>query len=424
MAGGTEGLSDVREKARALSRSAGGPVLSIHVLEQPEALAQHFAEWADLASAAIEPNPFYEPWLVIPALKLFDAGDLLFVLVFGYQPGDPPGPTVLCGFFPLARRRGVSGLPVKMLGLWRHDYCFLCTPLLRSGWERETLSAFFDWLEDDPRSCGLMEFGLVNGEGPFHHLLVDFFNERTKLTFTSYCYTRAFFQPRGDPEAYLRAALAAKRRHELRRQERLLSELGGIEYVEVQPGPEMQAWIENFMRLEASGWKAQHGTAFASQPSHRAFFEEIAARAVDCGRLMMLELRCGGRPIASKCNFITPPGSFAFKIGFDAEYYRFSPGVMLELENMRRVVARPDLQWMDSCAAANHFMLNRLWTERRSIQTVVMATGRRPGELVVSMLPAARWLKRKVRRTEPEAHLCRHPPGGSEAGSGATPARP
>jgi hypothetical protein len=43
-------------------------------------------------------------------------------------------------------------------------------------------------------------------------------------------------------------------------------------------------------------------------------------------------------------------------------------------------------------------MINRLYTSRRVIQTVVIAAGRNPGGLIVSILPLLRWLNRLLRR--------------------------
>src|SRR3546814_19977739 len=61
-------------------------------------------------------------------------------------------------------------------------------------------------------------------------------------------------------------------------------------------------------------------------------------------------------------------GGFSFKIAFDETMSRFSPGVLIEIDNLRRVLNRDDLDWMDRCAAADHPMIHRLWGERR--QTV------------------------------------------------------
>ena len=113
---------------------------------------------------------------------------------------------------------------------------------------------------------------------------------------------------------------------------------------------------------------------------------------------MILASRVAGRPVAMKCNFLAGRGSFAFKIAFDEDYAHFSPGMLLEIENIRRLHATADIGWMDSCAVPDHFMINRLWPDRRIIQTVLVSTGKRPGELVVSAMPLLRWLKRLFAR--------------------------
>jgi hypothetical protein len=42
-------------------------------------------------------------------------------------------------------------------------------------------------------------------------------------------------------------------------------------------------------------------------------------------------------------------------------------------------------------------MINRLWLDRRIIETVIVATGRGAGEFWVSAIPLLRWLARKAR---------------------------
>ena len=110
---------------------------------------------------------------------------------------------------------------------------------------------------------------------------------------------------------------------------------------------------------------------------------------------MMLAIHLDGRAIAQKCNFLAGDGAFAFKIAYDERYADFSPGVLLELENIRRIHASQAIRWMDSCAAPNHFMINRLWTERRIVQTLVVPARKGWGEFLVSVMPLLRWFKRK-----------------------------
>jgi CelD/BcsL family acetyltransferase involved in cellulose biosynthesis len=117
----------------------------------------------------------------------------------------------------------------------------------------------------------------------------------------------------------------------------------------------------------------------------------------------MLGLALDGKWIALKCNFLSAPGGFAFKIAYDETYARFSPGVLLELETLARLHRRSELAWMDSCAAEDHAMKNRLWTERRAICSWLVADADRQGRLFVKALPWLQRLRRRLARSAPAA---------------------
>lgn len=382
---------------------------SVVLVRNAEELGEHVAAWDDLAVHALEPNPFYESWMFLPALRAFAVEEELEItLVYGPDPRRPFGPGRLCGFFPLQTRCKYKGLPLRHRTLWKHPYCFLCTPLLRAQVASESLQTFLDWLANQRRGA-LVEFNTVHGEGPFQHLLGEHFLESKRLYYPDETYSRAFFQPRIDLDTYLRASLNSKRRTELKRLFKRLGGTGQLEQRVLQPTDDPDTWIEDFLHLEGLGWKGEQGTALGAKETDRAFFRYMARAGFKQDRLMLLGLYLDGAPIALKCNLLVHSkrvfhgneesgvhlerGAFAFKIAYDEAFARYSPGVQLELINME-YSQEMGLAWMDSCAVAQHFMINRLWRERRSIQTLMLATGRGPGDLVVSLLPMMRWLKR------------------------------
>jgi hypothetical protein len=363
-------------------------------LDQWAELHPYVTEWEELAAATLEPNPFYEPWMLLPAVEAFGRGrEPRIVLVFAPNPLKKLGPPILCGLFPLELRRSYKGLPVRHYALWSHGYP-LCTPLIRDDRARECLGAFLDWLGSNPDGCSAIEFGFVTADGPFNQAMVDCLNQRARLTFVSDYFTRALFRPRADAESYLGRALRGVHRKDLRRKERRLSERGPVQYVELDPAGNINGWTEEFLKVEASGWKGQEGSALAAGEASRNFFVTAARRAFSRRRLMMLALRVNGRPISMKVSVLARDGAFALKIGYDETYASFSPGMLVELENIRRLHARPGVEWMDSCAVAENF-INRLWLDRRSVQTILVASGRGAGDLVVSLMPLLRWLNRR-----------------------------
>jgi hypothetical protein len=376
-----------------------GMRLSVALINDPEKLNEYVADWEDLVAHALEPNIFYEHWFLIPAAKAFASGlDLTFVFIFGTNPNQPTGPPILCGLFPLERHSRCVGLPVSTLSLWKHNQCFLCTPLLRKSMAKDTLDAFFKYLASETANCSVVDLTFVSGDGPFSHVLDELLYKRALPSFVFESYPRATMTTGADAETYLQATISGRHRKELRRKEKRLAEQGALEYATLQADGDVESWIKSFLDLEASGWKGEEGSALIAKDSERQFFQSVAREAFRRGRLLMLALTLNDQPVAQKCNFLAGDGAFAFKIAYDEGRSDFSPGVLLEVENIRCIHSLPGVRWMDSCAEAKHFMINRLWTERRTIQSIIVPVKGGWGEFLVSLMPLLRWCKRKLGR--------------------------
>jgi CelD/BcsL family acetyltransferase involved in cellulose biosynthesis len=196
-----------------------------------------------------------------------------------------------------------------------------------------------------------------------------------------------------DPDTYLQVTLSGQRRRGLERRRRRLVEAGRLEFAALGPGDDAASWADAFLACEAAGWKGHQGTALACSEADRCFFRAVLTAAHARGRLMALALHLDGRPIALRCSLLSCGGAFAFKTTYDEALAGYSPGVLLELETIRRLHLQRPVDWMDSCAAGDNELLNALWQDRRHLQTLLAATGRFPGGLVVSVLPALRRLK-------------------------------
>jgi CelD/BcsL family acetyltransferase involved in cellulose biosynthesis len=356
------------------------------VLRDGIGLEPYVDPWRSLAAAALEANPFYEPALMLPALRdLRRDARVEVVLVFLREPvaGAPPR---LIGLFPLERVARYRGVPLACLQLWKHLHCFLCTPLVHREHASESLAGLFAWLRG-ASGAPLVELGFSAGDGDWARALDAFLRETGRHGALADSFERALYRPAADFKSYLGEAIPRQKRKEIQRLERRLAESGRLEFSELSPDQDPLPWIDAFLALEASGWKGRDGTALAADPEQRRFFREGAAALAAEGRLWVLGLSLEGEWIALKCNFLAGRGGFAFKIAYDEKFSRFSPGVLLEIETISRLHQRPEIEWMDSCAVADHFMANRLWTARRKIETRLIATGAASGRLFVRALP-------------------------------------
>lgn len=343
------------------------------------------AIWRELAAEAVEPNPFWEPAFVLPAAEILpDRGLGLLVVESG-------GTWTAC--LPAIRRRAWSGTPVKGTAAWAHIYCFLGTPLVRA----DALAAFAPALlaaTVAARESSFLGLPLLATSDPVAGALAAAAAESGLRRVCLRTYDRAFLRRREEPKQYV--ALRPKHRREFRRLgDRLCERLEAP--LEVRDEADSDAAIDDFLRLEASGWKGRHGTAFASLDGHARFFRKLCHGFRELGRLQLLVLRADGRPLAAKCNLRGGEGLFCFKIAFDEQLARFSPGIQLELRNIDHFHDDHQLQWMDSCAEATNEMINRLWPDRRRIEIVAYTGGVR-GVVARNTLRGARWAREMTRR--------------------------
>ncbi len=366
----------------------------VEVHDHPSELAARVAMWDDLAWNAIEPNPFYESSMLLSAMERYRDTTVSVALVFR-SAARPQDPAELCGLFPFVIQRH-RGLVVR--SLWKHPYCFLCTPLVRQGVALETLRTIWDWLEQDRSSPAVWEMPHIAADGPFQQAVVDITLERKALTFVAHQYNRALLRPRENAEAYCATHMTCHNRQELRRQRRRLGERGQVEVRYSAPNQDLRVWTDQFLALEAAGWKGKEQSALAAAEADAEYFRQIVTLAAAKNQVGFLGLYVNDQPIALKVNFLSGAGSFSFKIAFDEAFSKFSPGVQLELENIDWVHQQRGVEWMDSCAKPDHFMIGRLWGQQRTIQHLVLSTGRRWGDLAVAAMPMFRAVRRLFRR--------------------------
>ncbi|MDB5388836.1 MAG: hypothetical protein JWM11_4482, partial [Planctomycetaceae bacterium] len=352
----------------------------------------------ELERSVIEPNPFYSHWMVLPALRQFDKDQGLRVAFVYRNVHGRNIKRVLCGVFPFSRQPGFRDALIPILQLWRHPQCFLCTPLVRIGHAKDVIRTVINWARNADHGYSLLEFPRIHGEGPFQKALIDILRQENRLSCITEQYTRAMLVPGTSAENYLASAMSNHNRKEMRRRQRQLEACGRLELRKLGKFNDLDIWVDQFLDLECSGWKGREKTALGCSEADKTFFKDVCRSALFRGRLMLIGLYLDGAPIAMKCNFISDHGSFAYKITYDERLAKYSPGTQLEIMNIKLFHEELALGWMDSCAGSDHFMLNRILSERRTIQSLLISTGSPVGDLLVSARPLAKFLKRVARR--------------------------
>ncbi len=345
--------------------------------------------WDALAAAASEPNPFYERWYLLPSLQALE--HLGRVELLGFETNG-----LLRGLLPITRASRYYRWPVPHIRGWVHANCFIGSPLVAAGQEHAFWRALLGWADRNAGRALFLHLGHIPLAGPLYDALHAVLAEQDRAHALVHREERALLSSDLSPAAYLEGSLSGRKRKELRRQHARLSELGTLAVERQSDAAGLDAWIEAFLALEAAGWKGAASSALASAPETTRLFRDALRQAAERGRLQRLALTLDGAPLAMLASFLSSPGAFSFKTAFDERYARFSPGVLLQLENLS-LLEHPDIRWTDSCAAADHPMIDHIWRERRAIGRISIAIGG----------PVRRWLFNRLVRAE----LGRNPTG-------------
>ena len=313
------------------------------------------AAWGELAASAVEPNPFFEPAGLLPAVRHLGGRGVELLIV---ADGDR-----WLGAVPVRRLRRWRRLPGRALATWRHPHCYLGTPLVAPGAVATVAAALTGAAADHGAASLVLEW--VHADGPVAGAL-----HRAGRPLTYLSIERAALRRREAP-TYLDETVRGTHRKELRRLRRVLGrELGSELRCREHAG--MASAVESFLDLESAGWKRTHGTSLRSVPGHAEFFRELCTGFAADGRLRLLSLEAGDRSVAMKCDLIAGSEEFCFKIAHDETLARRSPGVLLEVDAVEVFHADPARTLMDSCADADNSMINRLWPDRRTVATLVI----------------------------------------------------
>lgn len=362
-------------------------------------------QWTDgrreiAAADCAEANCFYGDALLDPALAQFGQSPAIHMIDI------VDGEGMLIARLPVERRTRHGRYPVAHVANWAYPHCYYGAPVLRAGHEQEGWRQIFDILDTAPWSGDFLHLRLVDPDGPAVTTLAALCAAQGRQIVEIESYERAMLKSGLSAEAYWTETVRSKKRKELRRQQNRLAECGTITRAAFSNRGDLKSWCDAFLALERSGWKGKEGTALGSSARDEAFFRDACAGAAARDELEMLRIDSDGMPIAMLVNFVGPRGGFSFKIAIDPAYSRYSPGVLIEIDNLARVLDARRAPWMDSCAAADHPMIDSLWGERRTIAQYRI-TLRKPGLRGVLAaanrigMPMAEKLMRLARRISP-----------------------
>jgi CelD/BcsL family acetyltransferase involved in cellulose biosynthesis len=317
------------------------------------------SEWRELAARALEPNVFYEPAFALAAAPVFGRG--VGALLVWSEAAEP---RKLVGFFPArieSRRYGVK-LPV-LVG-WNFPYAPFCVPLIEREAAEPVIAAALAHLAADENLPGLLLLPFVSENGPFATALEAIMRRAQMPSADFNRHRRALLAPTADRSHYLEQALSARRHKELRRIGRRLADAGALMFSVATEPSAVGAAVDDFLALEAGGWKGRAGTAATDDEALRRFLRTAMDGLAADGKVAVNRILVDGRPIAAAIRLRSGRAAWFWKIAYDESFARFSPGVLITVALTEELLDDGTIAHADSCATADHPMIDHIWRER------------------------------------------------------------
>ncbi len=323
-------------------------------------------DWRDLAARTLVPNAFYEPAFALAAAPAFGqhAGALLV--------WSAALPRKLLGLFPARIVKRRYGLKLALLIGWTHPYAPLGTPLVDREAAEPVIAAWLAHLAENTALPGLVLLPFVPDHGPLATAL-DATLRRAQVPSAEFnAHTRALLAPGGARSGYLEHALGGRRYRELRRTVRRLGKSGSLSYTTVTEPAEVSAALEDFLALEATGWKGKAGTAVACDATILDFVKSVVTGLSREHKVEIDRLVLDGRPAAIGITLRSGDTAWFWKIAYDEDLARYSPGVSLISLVTERLAADTTIVCANSCATADHAVINRTWSERLALHDLLI----------------------------------------------------
>ncbi len=99
---------------------------------------------------------------------------------------------------------------------------------------------------------------------------------------------------------------------------------------------DLEAELEDGLKVEASGWKGENGTAILSDPSTAAFYRAVARAFAARDEFRLSRIALDGETIAFDFGIVHDGRLHSLKVGYDESFRSLSPALVMRLSMIER----------------------------------------------------------------------------------------
>ncbi|WP_117196121.1 GNAT family N-acetyltransferase [Rhizobium terrae] len=346
-----------------------------------------------LSNRAMEPNIFFSARLLAPAMPRVEDKQVRLALIRDEQ-GERSRMRLLMPF--TVEKPGFS-MGASIIRTWANPFGPLGTPLVDAEDAAETIDNLLEALTArEARLPSVLVMPDVRLNGPFAQLAKAVAIGRNLPVSVTDPYLRPMLESSADGDTYLKHAISPHHFREMRRLWRNLSARGGLSYSVARQPEEVRLRMEEFLALEAKGWKGRRRSALINDRYRSAFAREAITNLAEVDAVRIHTVDFEGRAIASLVVFLMAGEAYTWKTAYDEGFSKYSPGKLLMMKLTDWHLEDANIVRTDSCAVPDHPIMSRFWEEREEMGTLVIGLAQN-GDRDVRQVAAQLHLYRNTR---------------------------
>ena len=288
--------------------------------------------WDRLIEESGVDNPFLSHACIQSAWESFGGGNTLHVLLVS----DAAGPVAIAPLMLGVQK--LLGLRLRRLG-FIHHVSLERLDFIVARRHREAYAAIWRHLRSESPPWDVLMLPQIPAGSRMLYELPRLAASDRFLTGFWRSSNALFIAVRSSWPRYLEG-LDSRHRANLRRRLKRLFREHDVDVDQLSPGDDLDAAIDEGLRIEAAAWKGEAGTAIACVPSERQFYTRLARRCARRGWLRLRFLRVDGLRVAFSYAIVFRNVLYSVKAGYDPRAASHSPFTLLSYLMIRDAFER------------------------------------------------------------------------------------
>jgi CelD/BcsL family acetyltransferase involved in cellulose biosynthesis len=290
-----------------------------------------------------------------------------------------------------------SPLPLTVLASPPAPNAYLSTPVIDRGLLEPVFEAFLTFIASDADLPNIVALDAMGTDTATFAALERVLAARGGAMHVFSRAQRPKLSSDLDAKAYFEQAMSASSRKKLRQHRRRLGEKGVVASVVVTEPHAVGRAFEDFLSLEAAGWKGRQGTALANNAADAQYTRAMIAALAAQGDAEVHSLTLDGRPVSMQVLLRAGRTAYTWKTCYDESLHDVSPGTLLFEDYTAHLLADERVGAVDSCSFDDSGYMGS-WQERSEIATLWFdARPRRSMTFLVFAQMQSAWLALRAR---------------------------